>query len=605
MKHRTRVMIFLLLDSVMMISAFLASFIIINEPGIYWTPSFWMTLAIILFSYHLISFLFELHRQSWEFASIGELKRILKALTASVALIALLHLLVFGFIQYRILFVTWLLMVLGVGGSRFWLRMLQSRSPFAQKGRRRTLIVGAGAAGTMIARQLIQNKDSELLPVAFADDDINKQRLDILSLPVAGGTEDIPGIVKRFRIEHIVIAIPSLRRDRLKHMYNACAQAPAKTQILPMIEDLATGQVEISHFRDVSVEDLLGREPVELDECGIQESITKKKVLITGAGGSIGSEICRQVLKFSPAEIILLGHGENSIYKIERELLHIAGETVVTTVIADVQDGERMQEVFLQKKPDVVYHAAAHKHVPLMERNPHEAVKNNTIGTLQTAEAAHHAGVAVFVMVSTDKAVNPTSVMGASKRLAEIMVHQMNRRSRTTFAVVRFGNVLGSSGSVIPLFREQIEAGGPVTVTHPDMERYFMTIPEASRLVIQAGTLAEGGETFVLDMGEPMKIVDLAVNMIRLSGHTADDIGIRYTGVRAGEKLYEELLNEEEIHDEQIFPKIYLGRPYFADTSNTAAFLQQFSTMTNDELREAIITLANDTAKADVYSYEA
>ena len=322
-----------------------------------------------------------------------------------------------------------------------------------------------------------------------------------------------------------------------------------------------TGKVSISEFRDVEVEDLLGREPVELDSESIAHTLTGSVVLVTGAGGSIGSEVCRQVSKFSPRTLILLGHGENSIYSIELELkANNTNQVEYITEIADVQDRDKMISIMQKHKPKVVFHAAAHKHVPLMERNPEEAVKNNIIGTKNVAEAADYNLVETFVMISTDKAVNPTSVMGATKRIAEMVIQDLDRRSKTRFVAVRFGNVLGSRGSVIPLFKEQIRKGGPVTVTHPDMVRYFMTIPEASRLVLQAGALAKGGEIFVLDMGEPVKIVDLAKNLIRLSGYTEEEIEIEFTGMRPGEKLFEELLNENEVNGEQVYPKIYVGR---------------------------------------------
>ncbi|HHC9729047.1 TPA: polysaccharide biosynthesis protein [Staphylococcus aureus] len=331
---------------------------------------------------------------------------------------------------------------------------------------------------------------------------------------------------------------------------------------MPNIEDVMSGELEVNQLKKVEVEDLLGRDPVELDMDMISNELTNKTILVTGAGGSIGSEICRQVCNFYPERIILLGHGENSIYLINRELRNRFGKNVdIVPIIADVQNRARMFEIMEMYKPYAVYHAAAHKHVPLMEDNPEEAVRNNILGTKNTAEAAKNAEVKKFVMISTDKAVNPPNVMGASKRIAEMIIQSLNDEThRTNFVAVRFGNVLGSRGSVIPLFKSQIEAGGPVTVTHPEMTRYFMTIPEASRLVLQAGALAEGGEVFVLDMGEPVKIVDLARNLIKLSGKKEDDIRITYTGIRPGEKMFEELMNKDEIHPEQVFEKIYRGK---------------------------------------------
>jgi FlaA1/EpsC-like NDP-sugar epimerase len=346
--------------------------------------------------------------------------------------------------------------------------------------------------------------------------------------------------------------------------------------------------------KDVSVEDLLGREQIKLDVESIADKLQGQTILVTGAGGSIGSEICRQISKFSPAEIILLGHGENSIYTIEIELKNMYKNKIeFYTEIADVQDKKKIIEIMKKYSPRYVYHAAAHKHVPLMERNPEEAVKNNIIGTKNVAEAADLSGVNTFVMVSTDKAVNPTSVMGSSKKLAEMIVQYMDMKSKTKFVAVRFGNVLGSRGSVIPLFKKQILAGGPVTVTHPEMVRYFMTIPEASRLVIQAGVLARGGEIFVLDMGEPVKIVDLARNLIHLSGYTEDDIEIKFTGMRPGEKLFEELLNEKEVHNKQVFPKIYIGKSLDVNLDNINELIDNFSKLNNDQLRERLLLIAN------------
>lgn len=368
---------------------------------------------------------------------------------------------------------------------------------------------------------------------------------------------------------------------------------------MPNIEDVMSGELEVNQLKKVEVEDLLGRDPVELDMDMISNELTNKTILVTGAGGSIGSEICRQVCNFYPERIILLGHGENSIYLINRELRNRFGKNVdIVLIIADVQNRARMFEIMETYKPYAVYHAAAHKHVPLMEDNPEEAVRNNILGTKNTAEAAKNAEVKKFVMISTDKAVNPPNVMGASKRIAEMIIQSLNDEThRTNFVAVRFGNVLGSRGSVIPLFKSQIEEGGPVTVTHPEMTRYFMTIPEASRLVLQAGALAEGGEVFVLDMGEPVKIVDLARNLIKLSGKKEDDIRITYTGIRPGEKMFEELMNKDEVHPEQVFEKIYRGKVQHMKCNEVEAIIQD---IVNDFSKEKIINYANGK-KGDNY----
>ncbi len=355
------------------------------------------------------------------------------------------------------------------------------------------------------------------------------------------------------------------------------------------------GKVKVSDIRDVKIEDLLGREEVRLDMEELTEKIEGKSIMVTGAGGSIGSEICRQISVFKPARILLLGHGENSIYTIDRELrAAVSKHTEIVPIIADIQDRERIFQMVGKFQPDIIYHAAAHKHVPLMEANPLEAVKNNIFGTKNVAEAADRHGVGNFVMISTDKAVNPPNIMGASKRFAEMIVQNLAASSKTTtFAAVRFGNVLGSRGSVVPLFREQIAKGGPITVTDPKMTRYFMTIPEASRLVIQAGMLASGGEVFVLDMGEPVKIVDLARNMIRLSGFEEDEIQINYTGMRPGEKLYEELLDPSEIQSEKVFPKIHIGRATPISQLEISRILKKIPEMEEQEIRNTLLKLAN------------
>ncbi|MBP1990375.1 FlaA1/EpsC-like NDP-sugar epimerase [Paenibacillus eucommiae] len=521
---------------------------------------------------------------------------IFKAITFSIVTAAVIQLIIVQNVYIRLLVVTWMLHILLIGGSRFCRRLLRDTSIKMGSNKKRTLIVGAGSAGTMVARQLIKNNQTELLPVAFIDDNTKIRNLDILGLPVISGVNGIARAVKKLNIENIIIAIPSLSKKDLNIIFEECAETKAKTQILPMLEDLVTGKLSVNQFRDVQVEDLLDRKPVELDIDTISEYITNKVVLVTGAGGSIGSEICRQVAKFNPQKLILLGHGENSIYSIEMELKDIGEDTQIefVTEIADIQDAKKMILIMNKHRPNVVYHAAAHKHVPLMEVNPEEALKNNVIGTMNVAKAASKCGIGTFVMISTDKAVNPTSVMGATKKLAEMVVQHMDKISDTKFVAVRFGNVLGSRGSVIPRFKQQIEKGGPVSVTHPDMVRYFMTIPEASRLVIQAGALAKGGEIYILDMGDPVKIVDLAKNLIRLSGNSVEDIGIEFTGIRPGEKLFEELLNENEVHEQQVYPKIYIGKSADLYMDEIDEIISIYTTLDKVSLREQLLNLANN-----------
>jgi len=418
----------------------------------------------------------------------------------------------------------------------------------------------------------------------------------IQGLQIAGATEDLKAVIERYKIEAIVLAIPSLSQQRRIELITEAKTLCKNVQTLPMIEELVTGKVSVNAIRDVSIEDLLGREAVELNISGIRSEIEGRTVLVTGAGGSIGSEICRQIIQFNPTTLLLLGHGENSIYLIERELRGLQTAINLIPVIADVQDRMRLEEVFAQHRPDVVFHAAAHKHVPLMEANPYESVKNNVYGTKNVAEVADRHQVERFVMISTDKAVNPTNVMGSTKRIAEMIIQDLGKRSQTKFAVVRFGNVLGSRGSVIPLFKSQIEAGGPVTVTHPEMTRFFMTIPEASRLVIQAGILADGGEVFVLDMGEPVKIVDLAKNMIELSGFTEDEMPIVFSGIRPGEKMYEELLKDGEVDPEAIYPKIFVGRTKQAEPVEEILQMVENHQLNPLQLRNTLLDIANDVA---------
>ncbi|WP_246943885.1 polysaccharide biosynthesis protein [Bacillus pinisoli] len=599
MTYRQRLSLFIFIDSCIVLTAiYICSFLVNGSTHVMTLPIFLSSLTVLI-GHHLFSIKLKLYKKAWEYASIGELYIIFKVVTYSILTTAIIQQVFVQEVFFRQLAVTWMLHMLFIGGSRFVWRMYRDNVFLKVVNKKKTLIIGAGAAGTMVARQLLHNNDRDLQPVAFIDDNVKKHNLDILGLPVIGGVEQIEKIVKDSFIDHIIIAIPSLSKKELNQIFQECAKTKAKTQILPRIEDLVTGKLTVNNFRDVQVEDLLGREPVELDIEGISEYVTNKVVLVTGAGGSIGSEISRQISRFRPKQLILLGHGENSIYSIEMELRDTFRDSGIEffTEIADMQDAKKMMAVMSTYTPDVVYHAAAHKHVPLMERNPEEAVKNNIVGTMNVAKAASFTGVGTFVMISTDKAVNPTSVMGATKRLAEMIVQHMDQDSKTRFVAVRFGNVLGSRGSVIPLFKKQIEKGGPVTVTHPEMIRYFMTIPEASRLVIQAGAVAKGGEIFVLDMGEPVKIDDLARNLIKLSGYSVDEIGIEYSGIRPGEKLFEELLQADEVTEKQVYPKIYIGKTADLYIEEIEEILAHYSSMDRSTLRDRIVSLANNVTK--------
>lgn len=529
------------------------------------------TFGYVITSYLLLTILamhvFKIYRRVWQYASIGDLISIFKGSVCGSVAMYLLHQLIVkqiftGIVIPRSIYLISLMLIfLTVGGSRFIWRMVRDNYVKIQPHHKRALIVGAGDAGTMIVKEL-KHTDSEYYPIAFIDDDPNKFNLEVLGVPVIGAREDIPSAVKKCNAEMIIIALPSASRTEIAHILDICKKTGCKIKMIPRMHDLIDGKVTLSAIRDVSVEDLLGREPVSIDLKEIAGYLSEQVVLVTGAGGSIGSELCRQVAEFDPKQLIMLGHGENSIYEVELELRQRFPNLQLETVIADIQDKQRIRTVFETYKPQVVFHAAAHKHVPMMERNPIEAVKNNVFGTKNVAECAHKYKALRFVMISTDKAVNPTNVMGATKRIAEMIVQSIDKESDTVFSSVRFGNVLGSRGSVIPIFKKQIEEGGPVTVTHPEMIRYFMTIPEAVQLVIQAGALASGGEVFVLDMGEPVKIADLAHDLIRLSGlEPGVDIQIEYTGIRPGEKLFEEILTKEEGTAATKHDRIYVGRP--------------------------------------------
>ncbi|MCM3731608.1 polysaccharide biosynthesis protein [Fictibacillus nanhaiensis] len=585
----------ILLDSVIVLTAIYMGYFTLHPYfNIYTFKTLVISSIALLASHHLFAFKYRLYQKAWEYASIGEMLGIVRAVTLSILSAAIIQFIVNGNVYVRVLGITWMLHIILIGGSRFSWRMYRDYYLRPEVKKSRALIIGAGSAGSMLVRQLIKSHDTDLLPVGFVDDDPKKEKLQIYGVTVFGRTKDIPTLVEKLNIENIIIAIPSLSKKEIQKIYQECSKTNAKTQIMPMIEDIVSGKVAVNQFREVQVEDLLGREPVQLDMESISKKITGKTILVTGAGGSIGSEICRQVSKFKPNKLLLLGHGENSIYQIDMELRNRHGKDFeIIPIIADVQDRDRIFEVMSVHAPDVVYHAAAHKHVPLMEYNPKEAVKNNVIGTKNVAEAADMFGVKTFVLVSTDKAVNPTNVMGSTKRIAEMVIQQLNKTSQTNYVAVRFGNVLGSRGSVIPLFKKQIQSGGPVTVTHPDMTRYFMTIPEASRLVMQAGALARGGEIFVLDMGEPVKIVDLAKNLIHLSGYNIEEIGIKYAGIRPGEKMYEELLGENEVHKKEVFPKIFIGKTVEFDYERVSNLIENHQSFDARFLSDYVLELAN------------
>lgn len=526
-------------------------------------------MAIIILIKLAVYYFFKLYKSLWEYASIDEMLEVMEASIVANILTSVYMYFVNVNMPRSIYIMVPVIDMIFVGGIRFVYRAIR-RIKFGISSSRndykRILIVGAGAAGAMVIKELRNHCTLISQPVVIVDDDPKKQGKSINGVPVVGNRNDIEKVCKRYDIDEIIIAIPSASKDDISDIVDICKKTKVRTKILPGVYEIIDGKVSISKIRDVEIEDLLGREEIYLNMEDICKYIKDKTVLITGGGGSIGSELCRQVAKFNPKKLIILDIYENNIYDIQNELLSGYDNLSLKVIIASIRDKKRIEDIFAKENIDVVFHAAAHKHVPLMEENPAEAVKNNVFGTLNVVENAGKYGVGKFVLISTDKAVNPTNVMGATKRIAEMIIQMANSFSDTEYVAVRFGNVLGSNGSVIPLFKKQIAAGGPVTVTHPDVIRYFMTIPEACQLVLQAGAMAKGGEIFILDMGEPVKIMDLAKDLIRLSGFEPEvDIPITITGLRPGEKLYEELLVNKDKVDTTSHHKIYVEKPLIYD----------------------------------------
>ena len=516
-----------------------------------------------------------LYNRTLRFTSLLDAFAIFVAVTGFSAIKVLASFYVTNFAAVKpVLIIDWMQLVMLIGASRIAPRALINVieiSPLrnwlfskSSSKTKRVMIIGAGQGGESILREIKRNMNLPIEVVGLLDDADEKQGQIIHGVKVVGKTEKLDELCKSYEVDEIIIAIPSASGKELRRIVKLCQNTNIRFKTLPGLQDLIAGKLVSLQLKDIAIEDLLRRAPSEINLAEIAAYITGKTLLVTGAGGSIGSEICRQILPFQPEKLLLLGHGENSIYTIHQELLRSPnlGNTVLIPIITDVQDKEKIDFIFNGFRPDIVFHAAAHKHVPMMELNPEESVKNNVCGTYNAAEAAHKYHVERFVMISTDKAVNPTSVMGASKRTAEKIVKCFAKRSSTRFVAVRFGNVLGSRGSVIPMFKSQIERGGPITITHPNMIRYFMTIPEASKLVIQAGAYGKGGEVFILDMGEPVKILDLAEDLIRLAGlEVGKDIEIKFTGIRPGEKLYEELLTASEDITATKNKKIFIAKP--------------------------------------------
>lgn len=598
MKFALRSVLIFLFDLLAVVAAWIGGFLIrfnFEWPAGY-ERQMLVGLVVLLVTQAIASRWAGLYRGMWVFASLPDLKRVLKAVAASAVVLI-------GFVAVNrsapaiprslmLLYPVLLLVIMG-GGRAAWRMWKEHRLYGGLIGQGKpVVIVGAGSGGLMLVRALERCADWRV--VALVDDDRSKHGLELCGQVVAGDVGDLPRVLDDYRAKHVILAMPSAANDVLRKATNLAVRAGAQVFTVPGLEDLMSGRVAINAMRPVAIEDLLGRAPVHIDIDHVKAMLRGKTVLVTGAGGSIGSELCRQLSRFSPKRLMLFEANEFALYTIEQWFVQNRPEIEIVCLAGDIKDVSRLDEIFSAWRPGVVFHAAAYKHVPLMEvRNAWQAVRNNVLGTLRVAEHAQRYGAERFVLISTDKAVNPTNVMGATKRLAEMACEALHRRGGATqFAMVRFGNVLGSTGSVIPKFQEQIARGGPVTVTHPDINRYFMSIPEAAQLVLQAASMGQGGEVFVLDMGEPVKIVDLARNMIRLSGYGEEDIRIEFTGLRPGEKLYEELLADSEVTRETPHPKLRIARsrPVEAEfLDELEAWLAQPGPVGDDDVRSGLL----------------
>lgn len=517
---------------------------------------------------------FDVPRYVWRYVGLREVNRILLATAASTFVLIAIRAAMGAvgkpwaqqaIVPYGVIAINFTLAFLGIAGVRALRRLVAERWDKDTRRRRRappvrTLLVGAGQSGLLVAKAIKSRPELGIVPVAFLDDDGMKKGTILHGVPVLGPVSEVCEIARTLGATQALISVSHAEGSTVRRISELCRQCGLEVKIIPDVSELVEGKVNLSRIRDVAIEDLLQREPVKLDSRAIAAAIAGRVVMVTGAGGSIGAELCRQLCRFEPHELLLVERSENALFEIHRELAQLFPAQRTRACLADLCDEPRIEQLLAEHQPEVIFHAAAHKHVPMMEENPCEAVKNNVHGTRLIARLAHAHGVSSFVMISTDKAVHPTSIMGATKRAAELYVQALSAHSRTRFVVVRFGNVLGSTGSVVPIFKQQIARGGPITITHPEMRRYFMTVAEAAQLVLQAGTMGSGGEVFVLDMGQPVKIVDLARDLIRLSGLDESEIRIEFTGVRPGEKLSEELATVEESADETRHPKILVGR---------------------------------------------
>jgi len=591
---------YLLITDIFLLNIAIYLALVIRFEGLipdYYINIFLQTNILLTVFTILVFYLFGLYTSLWNYASIDELIQVI--LAAAVGSIGCypIGILLRMPLPRSVYAITFMLILLFVGGSRFSYRILRrAKKAFVPENDKvRVMVIGAGDAGSMVIREMQRHDGLMYIPVVVVDDDKRKHRAKIHGVPVKGGKNKIIELTEKFSIDEIIIALPSVSKQAKSEIINICKRTKCKLKTLPGMYELINDKVSIKQIRNVSIEDILGREEVKLNIDEISGYIKNEVVLITGGGGSIGSELCRQIAKFQPKKLLILDIYENNAYDLQNELKHTYKDALnFEVIIASVRDKERLREIFDKHRPSVVFHAAAHKHVPLMESNAVEAIKNNVFGTLNLAQCSDEFGVRKFVLISTDKAVNPTNVMGATKRFAEMIIQSLDKQSNTEFVAVRFGNVLGSNGSVIPLFKKQIEQGGPVTVTHPDITRFFMTIPEAAKLVIQAGAMASGGEIFVLDMGESVRIADLARDLIRLSGYIPDvEIRIEYTGLRPGEKLYEELLLAEEGIKTTKHEYIFVAKPLDVSYEEVLSHIGSIKgcMYDTDKLRECLTTV--------------
>lgn len=601
-----RNIILLLVDMLFVAFAYFFSHLLIEGRQFFLTSHFDLASFIIVLVIHFASFeAFQLYRIIWRYATPRQilmcvLSEVIAEGASLLIISTIFHWLSYAFFGVEFVVITWLLVfsrmiyivIMAYGNS-----IRKTLKHKEENDTMRTLIVGAGAATKILLLDMSRNDQVAYKPICLVDDDAAKQHRVIGGIKVCGKIADIPALCKQYHIEAIILSILSISTRRKKEILSICAQTDCIIKKVPSYQDFVEMKDNISNgIQNINIDDLLGRDPIHLENKQLIGFIGNKVVMVTGGGGSIGSELCRQIAALSPKRLIILDIYENNAYAIQQELIRKYGEDLDLKVeIASVRDVAKMQRVMQIYHPEIVYHAAAHKHVPLMEHNPEEAVKNNIIGTYNTARIASESGVKRFVLVSTDKAVNPTNIMGATKRCCEMVVQSMNTISQTEFVAVRFGNVLGSNGSVIPLFEKQIQAGGPVTVTHPDIIRYFMTIPEAVQLLLSAGSMAKGGEIFVLDMGDPVKILDLAKNLIRMSGHVpGKDIQIEFTGLRPGEKLYEELLLDDEGIKKTDSAKIFIGSPIKVDQDKFYELLQKIKAAANQNDKAAVAAILKE-----------